>query len=131
MTLYESNYIRLRRLVGDFDELPYESVSSAPGDVDLVLRREEQSRYTTTYTLTYRFLEDGETSSDPDLLVRVYHDARLTEVLGGASRHRHPLLTEFAAGTPGHMDVRWRRNMMLNKWLEYCTERGHSFSAPI
>jgi len=23
---------------------------------------------------------------------------------------------------------RWLRNMLLNKWLDYCTERGHRFT---
>jgi uncharacterized protein YqiB (DUF1249 family) len=23
---------------------------------------------------------------------------------------------------------RWLRNMMLNKWLDYCLERGHEFT---
>ena len=27
------------------------------------------------------------------------------------------------------LDQRWARNMMLNKWLEYCVERGHRFSS--
>jgi len=26
------------------------------------------------------------------------------------------------------LDQRWARNVMLNKWLEYCVERGHRFS---
>ena len=25
------------------------------------------------------------------------------------------------------LDQRWARNTMLNKWLEYCVERGHRF----
>jgi uncharacterized protein YqiB (DUF1249 family) len=25
------------------------------------------------------------------------------------------------------LDDRWRRNTMLNKWLEYCVDRGHQF----
>ena len=24
---------------------------------------------------------------------------------------------------------RWARNVLLNKWLEYCAERGHRFDA--
>ena len=27
------------------------------------------------------------------------------------------------------LDQRWARNTMLNKWLEYCTDRGHGFRA--
>ena len=25
------------------------------------------------------------------------------------------------------LDQRWARNTMLNKWLEYCIDRGHGF----
>jgi uncharacterized protein YqiB (DUF1249 family) len=25
------------------------------------------------------------------------------------------------------LDARWARNVLLNKWLEYCVERGHRF----
>jgi len=24
---------------------------------------------------------------------------------------------------------RWLRNMLLNKWLDYCVDRGHRFAA--
>ena len=29
------------------------------------------------------------------------------------------------------MGERWARNMLLNKWLEYCAERGHRFEAAV
>jgi uncharacterized protein YqiB (DUF1249 family) len=31
------------------------------------------------------------------------------------------------SGLKRELDQRWTRNMMLNKWLEYCAERGHWF----
>jgi uncharacterized protein YqiB (DUF1249 family) len=52
----------------------------------------------------------------PDLLLRAYHDARLVEALPGTGGRERELLQC------------WSRNMMLNKWLEYCAERGHRFS---
>ena len=52
----------------------------------------------------------------PDLRLRVYHDARLLEACSAA-----------ATGAERELDRRWARNMMVNKWLEYCLERGHSF----
>jgi uncharacterized protein YqiB (DUF1249 family) len=129
MTLYESNYIRLRQLSGEFAALPVASVSAPPGDFALHLRVDERSRYTTTLTLTYRFeLPDGGQADDPNLQIRVYHDAHLAEALNGVRRHRHPLLSDLQSHAPRHMDARWRRNMMLNKWLDYCTERGHCFA---
>jgi uncharacterized protein YqiB (DUF1249 family) len=132
MTLYESNYIRLRHLLGSLDSLPDTDVSSAPDDSPLYLVVDERSRYTTTFTLTYRFPEGDTVISDPDLQVRVYHDACLGETLRCARWHRHPIFNALHAGlrlpAVRDMDDRWQRNIMLNKWLEYCVDRGHTFA---
>jgi uncharacterized protein len=132
MTLYESNYIRLAHLLGDLAQLPDQQVSHAEGDCPLYAQVDERSRYTTTFTLTYQFIDAGIVVSDPDLQVRVYHDARLGEALHCARWHRHPVFTSLDAPTGESMrklDERWQRNIMLNKWLDYCAERGHSFAA--
>ncbi|MBC7984191.1 MAG: DUF1249 domain-containing protein [Candidatus Obscuribacterales bacterium] len=134
MTLYESNYIRLRQLVDDLGRMRDEYVSIPKDDCPLRLTVEERGRYTTTFTLTYLFGMDGsgngdEAATDPDLQVRVYHDARLAEALRSASAHRHHLLTALRQRVSGELDDRWRRNMMLNKWLDYCESRGHRFDS--
>ena len=36
-------------------------------------------------------------------------------------------LQRFRSGLERELDQRWARNTMLNKWLEYCVERGHRF----
>ncbi len=64
---------------------------------------------------------------DPDLEVCVYHDARLAEVRSFRGFQRHPQLAKLQSGLKRELDQRWARNMMLNKWLEYCAERGHHF----
>ena len=64
---------------------------------------------------------------DPDLEVCVYHDARLAEVRSFRGFQRHPQLAKLQSGLKRELDQRWARNMMLNKWLEYCSERGHHF----
>jgi len=55
MTLYESNYIRLRRLAGDVRMLSGRLLSSAPRECDLHLTVVEHSRYTSILRLTYLF----------------------------------------------------------------------------
>jgi uncharacterized protein len=40
---------------------------------------------------------------------------------------RHPHLSRLQSRLKRELDQRWTRNMMLNKWLEYCAERGHHF----
>lgn len=125
MTLYESNYIRLRSLVGDVRRLGGRAVSSVPGDLDLHVEALEHCPYTTILRLTYFFDGDPGPVADPDLEVRVYHDARLAEASRCARWVRHPGLAGLQSGLPASLGERWLRNMLLNKWLDYCAERGH------
>lgn len=131
MSLYESNYIRLGWLVPDLAGMPRAAVSCVPGDVPLHLTVAERSRYTTTLNLTYRFEDEGGLLSDPDLQIRIYHDARLAEVQSCARWHRHTLLESIRSQLARALGDRWLRNVMLNKWLDYCVERGHRFLTPV
>ena len=65
--------------------------------------------------------------ADPDLILRVYHDARCVEAVAGSDRHRHHKLREWALDSSSELDRRWRINMMLNKWLDYLFDVGHTF----
>ena len=120
MGLYESNYLRLTALAGHPASLRGTATSIVTGDCELHLAVLERARYTTDLTLKYRLPSGGPGDALPlelpDLLLRAYHDARLVEALPGAGSRERELLQS------------WSRNMMLNKWLEYCAERGHRFS---
>jgi uncharacterized protein YqiB (DUF1249 family) len=127
MTLYESNFVRLRWLVRDLRGITEGRVSTSATDCDLYLTPLELSRYTTVFRLTYEFGDGSAPVRDPDLEVCVYHDARLAEVRSFRGFQRHPQLAMLTAGLKRELDQRWNRNMMLNKWLEYCAEQGHHF----
>jgi uncharacterized protein len=127
MTLYESNYIRLKNLVPDVAHVTGTLISEVSGDCPLHLQLDEHSRYTTTFKLTYFFDDVDGQRADPDLTVRVYHDARLAEVRSCAQWHQHEVLRSLRSHCTHALDDRWARNMMLNKWLDYCVERGHRF----
>jgi uncharacterized protein YqiB (DUF1249 family) len=122
MGLYESNHIRLAALTGGLRGLPERLCSRVPGDCELVLTVTERTPYTTGFNLTYWLESEGTglLEAVPDMLVRVYHDARVAECTGFATG-RSPVERE--------LDQRWVRNVMLNKWLEYCADRGHRFAA--
>jgi uncharacterized protein YqiB (DUF1249 family) len=127
MSLYESNYIKLHQL-GSALEWPADGlVSSTPRDSDLHAEIVKREPYTTTLRLTYWFHETGGSSvPDPDIIVRVYHDARLVEAVSCRDVHRHTKLRELARSGNEELDRRWRLNMMLNKWLDYLFEVGHN-----
>jgi uncharacterized protein YqiB (DUF1249 family) len=127
MTLYESNFVRLHWLVRDLRTITTSIVSKVESDCDLHLTPVESSRYTSIFRLTYDFGPEPACGRDPDLEVCVYHDARLAEVRSFRGFERHPSLSKLHARLNRELDQRWTRNMMLNKWLEYCAERGHHF----
>jgi uncharacterized protein YqiB (DUF1249 family) len=124
MSLYESNYVRLAQLAGNLLDLKGTRVSHVAGECDLVLTLIERAPYTDELDLTYLVPAVGATSADsgpleriPDLRLRVYHDARLLEAR----------LRQSGPGLERELHQCWARNMMLNKWLEYCAEQGHCF----
>lgn len=127
MSLYESNYIRLGWLAGNLRALEGAYRSHIEGDCDLLLEVIEQCAYTSILDLTYELPAGPAPVRCPDLRLRVYHDARLVE----AERWRASTaeVAPKVAGSPEReLRQRWVRNMMLNKWLEYCAERGHRFA---
>ena len=127
MGLYESNFIRLGWLAGNLRALNGRYLSSVSGDCDLVLTVTERSPYTSTVNLTYLLPEAHGPRRYPDMRVRIYHDARLVEAQEWASQHDHQALRAMRGQAERELDQRWARNTMLNKWLEYCIDRGHGF----
>ena len=130
MTLYESNYIRLGWLVPELRRMKGSVTSEVAGEPALELSVVEQCRYTTALHLTYLFGESGGVTREPELEIRVYHDARLAEACGTGAIPLHPRLRRLAAEVTVSHGKRWSCNMLLNKWLEYCVGSGHRFAIP-
>jgi len=130
MALYESNYLRLIHLLGATRIDARELRSYSADDQDLILTIESSSRYTQLLRLTYLFDEPDGPVADPDLCVRVYFDARMTEVISWAEHHKHSVLRSMHSRVSRQLGQCWNRNMVLSKWLDFLLERGHSF-APV
>ncbi len=125
MTLYESNYLRLLQLVPEIHRLDGCYRSVVAGDCNLHLEILERSRYTVTMSLSYLFEEDGVRVADPDMKVRLYLDGHLAEAMRCSGDHRHAELRRLSRANRNELDARWRRNIVLNKWLEYLMDQGH------
>ena len=126
MELYEKNYCLIRLLIPTLRTLSDNVyVSTVSGCLDLELRQIEHSRYTTTFNLTYHFSESHHREEfEPDLTIRLYHDARTCEVVTGLLRtarndHRRSR----------NLEESLRLNRFLHRWLTYCIRQGHSFKA--
>ena len=128
MGLYESNFIRLGWLIEDLRSLEGRHRSCVSADCELLLTVEERAAYTSMLNLTYAWPAQPDALALPDMCLRVYHDARLAEAHTWAASHTHTMLRSLRGTAERELEQRWARNVMLNKWLEYCAERGHRFS---
>ena len=125
MSLYESNYLRLQRLIPELERLDGYYRSRVAGDCDLHVEIIQRSRYTVTLSLSYFFEEAERRIADPDMKVRAYLDGQLAEAMNLRGDHRHSELRRLSRVHRQELDLKWRRNIVLNKWLEYLMDQGH------
>jgi uncharacterized protein YqiB (DUF1249 family) len=125
MALYESNYLRLLRLIPEIDRLDGCFRSRVAGECDLYVEIIETSRYTVTLSLTYHLATDAGMLLDPDMTVRMYLDGQQAEVLAIGEKQRRAALRRLVFEHREELDRRWRCNTVLNKWLEYLSDQGH------
>ena len=132
MVMYEANYIKLNQLVHGLPDCSGHYLSHSDNGCNLHLTIEERTKYTCHLRLTYLFDNDDEDNrnecvADPDLLAKVYFDARMVEVKGWINADHHELLRELGRRFYRPLDQCWTRNIMLNKWLDYLLDQGHLF----
>ncbi len=122
----EEIYRQLHLLIPDevaFHDSLVSRVASSP-----ILRLEviERHKYTTFFRLTYEFRQERVSTYAPDAHIRFYHDAHLAEatsfsVSQGCTRTAHP-----AYPPKQLLQLTWRRNRFLDRWLDYLLKQGHS-----
>lgn len=125
MTEMEDNYLLLRQLSHDLRALPDRWVSPEYTGLRLRLQVMERSPYTSTLQLSYELELDNDRHLAPDLLIRVYHDARLAEVLRCGDRQQ-PGAGHYD-NTRGRQSIhnQLQANRFLHQWLGYCLRQGH------
>jgi uncharacterized protein YqiB (DUF1249 family) len=126
MALCEENYGALLQLAPRLPELTDQLRSKPEGVAELLLCIVEQSPYTTTLRLTHVLRGNAATQhpSEPDALLRAYHDAEQVEVLN-LRQTVLPILSHYQAPA---LAAKWRANLFVSKWLGYCLNQGYQFS---
>ena len=104
------------------EQIPDYWVSRIPGHLDLHLWVLERAKFTTTLRLSYQFNNNSRAEFEPDLTVRIYHDARSAEAMS-AIVHGKPRQMRQAST----LEWRWSLNQFLYRWLRYSRYQGHSF----
>ncbi len=127
MALYESNYLRLRRMAPDLERLGESNLSKVAGATDLHLMVVERFKYTTEIILTYCFSGQTVPILEPNVRIRIYHDAHVVEAMNATLRSLHRSNRCHRGGIPTELEKRWEVNRFLQRWLGYCGRQGHLF----
>ena len=129
MDLYETNYIQLKLLLGDFKSLSNQQVVYLAGHLPVLLEVREHSAHTMTLFMTYIFGDYTKPIQDtrPDLLIRIYHDALQAEVVSHRCRFDDQVLRLREIPVERMLACRWRMNRFLFKWISYLRRQGYKF----
>ncbi len=124
MDMYEDNYMKLRKLIPDLMSIKSSAISEVEGHMSLYLQIKERSQFTTTLILSYCFSSGAERRMEPNLKIRIYHDAGLAEVMSGKLHHGRLVLDNLPSDA---LRQKWQLNRLLSKWLKYCLRQKHGF----
>lgn len=130
----EANYHRLLKLVPDAAQCDTWRIALSANMSDQCLQIQviERSRYTTTLQLeqlSIRLPSDPEWLDLPRLVVRLYHDARLAEVLAWEGHKRVRPRYEYPNRQMYQSDEKLQINRFLGECLALCLEQGRSEAA--
>lgn len=126
MAQCEANYMRILKLLPDIDQCDEREFQLVNGERQQRIRLRVDERF--TYTSTIEFSIQQERTSPwlelPSLLVRMYHDASMAEVvcirrrqMAGVYPYPNPLMHQ--------PDEKAQLNSFLAEWLSHCLSHGH------
>ena len=126
----EANYARLMRLLPQMREnFQARRVAMSHGEHllgVLALEVTEAGPYTTT--LQVRQEHSLPWLPVPHLEVRVYHDARMAEVVGAAHARRLRPSYPYPNAAMHQPDEKSQLNLFLGEWLSHCMAAGHELA---
>ena len=132
MSECEANYARLCKLVPDMstEHSRFLRVSCAGDTAGRVsIRVLEQFKYTTTVQIIQHDAM-GPWLKKPRLMVRLYHDARMAEVVDHESLRQFKGVYQYPNKKMAHQDEKEQLNAYLGEWLRQCLQYGYLDQMP-
>lgn len=126
MTLYESNYVKLNHLFPNIKQYDDDRSIKSPFGNDIQLGVNKKTKYTMIISMTYSFEESEIIEYEPNLTIKIYFDSRSAEVIGIGKLSKKNKLTDITYQNKDIINQLWRRNIILNKWLDYIIDCDYS-----
>ena len=126
MTLYESNYIKLNYLFPKIRQYNTDKTIKSLFGNDIHLGINKKTKYTMIISMTYSFEEIDIIEYEPNLTIKIYFDSRSAEVIGIGKLSKKSKLRDITYQNKNIINQLWRRNIILNKWLDYIIDCDYS-----
>ena len=126
MTLYESNYVKLNHLFPNIKQYDDDRSIKSPFGNDIQLGVNKKTKYTMIISMTYSFEEREIIEYEPNLAIKIYFDSRSAEVIGIGKLSKKNILRDITYQNKNIINQLWRRNIILNKWLDYIIDCDYS-----
>jgi len=135
MALCEANYARLLKLLPDIDDcqLRVFVVDMVQGQSLVRISVLERFKFTCTLSIAQQPMNavNCETISaliSPDLLVRLYHDAKMAEVISPAKKAQYSGKYSYPNKAMLQVDEKIQLNEYLAQWLSHCLTHGYQYT---
>lgn len=132
MAVCEANYARLLKLLPDIDDCQQRdfTIDSAESSLKISLKVTERFKFTTSLLISQHV--GGEQASEqiqqlisPQLQVRMYHDARMAEVISLLNRAQLKGKYSYPNKEMYQVDEKQQLNDHLAQWLGHCLNHGY------
>ncbi len=128
-----ANYLRLHKLFPALAQTDSRCIGLRAGTRDVaeqgdtvVMRVLERTRYTTLLAIASRSVDRPHWWPEPVMQVRLYHDARLAEVVAWDRELRVYPKNGYPNERMLQPDEKYQWNRYLGEWLANCIEHGYA-----
>ncbi|EPJ46924.1 MAG: hypothetical protein OFPI_32970 [Osedax symbiont Rs2] len=132
MALCEANYARLLKLLPDIDQCQQRDfIIDIGGHQSIVsLQIQERFKFTTTVLVSQgqcNAIQSAKVKAlfSPQLQVRLYHDAKMAEVINPHKRSQLQGSYRYPNDAMFHVDEKIQLNEYLAQWLSHCLTHGY------
>jgi len=135
MALCEANYARLLKLMPDIDNCQQREfvVDMMQGQSIVCIDVQERFKFTCTLSIAQKPM--GDLSCDtisalisPTLVVRLYHDAKMAEVISPAKKSQYSGKYSYPNKSMLQVDEKIQLNEYLAQWLSHCLTHGYQYT---
>lgn len=127
MTLCEVNYMLLLRILADKEQVGEQRCFFISDFLSYRVKVNEVTKYTTLMTINQEANIHGYNLTElfrPKMVVRLYHDARMAEVISNQDVHQIKPRYDYPNAKMHLPNEKQQVNYFLKEWLQLCLKLG-------